>query len=233
MCTRLRYIACCSRLVAPLSPVEIRLGTLSCSTNFRQKSCLVKIFAVSQGSTVKKSIVISKSWKFAVTSNGNTTSSRTAEQSSNLSVSTRIAVWSQKYNSHTMFTHPMTTVGRKRSSHLSKVVLGPPLTLTPFGTGEVPVRFAWFDLEPFMNDIAVFDRSGEYLEMDYVVGDDTSELQLCEMDIRVVCRNMANAAVRNMLTLSTTPQTCLRPWLWAWVHLLVVGLVHTRYPCLI
>ena len=61
-----------------------------------------------------------------------------------------------------------------------------------------------------MNDIAVFDRSGEYLEMDYVVGDDTSELQLCEMDIRVVLRNVANAAVRDMLTLPTTPQTCLR-----------------------
>ena len=57
-----------------------------------------------------------------------------------------------------------------------------------------------------MNDINVFDRSGEYIEMGHVVGDKTSDLQLCEMDIRVVFRNMANAAVRNM---STNLQTSL------------------------
>ena len=56
-----------------------------------------------------------------------------------------------------------------------------------------------------MNDTNVFDRSGEYFEMGHVVGDKTSELQLCEMDIRVVFGNMANAAVRNMATLPTNP----------------------------
>ena len=60
-----------------------------------------------------------------------------------------------------------------------------------------------------MNDITIFDRSGEYFEMGHVVGDKTSELQLCEMDIRVVFRNMTNVAVRNMVTLPTNPQTSL------------------------
>ena len=59
------------------------------------------------------------------------------------------------------------------------------------------------------HDINTFDHSGEYFDMCHVVGDETSELQLCEMDISVVFRNMANAAVRNMLTLPTTPQANL------------------------
>ena len=58
-----------------------------------------------------------------------------------------------------------------------------------------------------MSNINEFNRPGEYFDMCHVVGDKTSELQLCEMEIGVVFRNTANAAVRNMMTLPTTPHT--------------------------
>ena len=45
-----------------------------------------------------------------------------------------------------------------------------------------------------MNDINVGNRSGEYFQMGYVVGDATSELQLREMEIVITYRNSADAA---------------------------------------